>query len=259
MSELKAKAKRLGFRGMVARWEEYANQTWVKKLLEEEMAERESLSLARRVREAKIGQFKPLAEFDWSWPTTVDRELVEGLFNFKFLEEGANVVLVGTNGLGKTMVAQNLVYQALIAGHDARFIKASQLLTELADCDGAYARKRRLNKYSKVDLLAIDEVGYLSYDNHYADLLYEVITGRYPKLSTIITTNRSFEEWGQIFPNAACVVTLVDRLMHKAEMVVIEGESYRHKEAKERAEAREKQRKEKKTKKKQKDDTSGGR
>ena len=124
-----------------------------------------------------------------------------------------------------------------------RFIKASTLLEELSTADGAYSRRRCLRKYSLVDLLIIDEVGYLSYDNRYADLLYEVINARYESKSTIVTTNREFKEWGSVFPNAACVVTLVDRLLHKAEIVTIEAESYRHREAKERAAEKEKKRK----------------
>jgi len=248
MNELKAKAKRLGFRAMVAHWEEYGGQAWVPRLLEEEEAERGRRSLERRIKEAKIGHFKMITDFDWAWPKRIDRELVEEVFALKFLEEAANVIFMGPNGVGKTMFAQNLAYQALLHGSDARFIKASQLLTELSSCDGAHARSRCLRRYSSADLLVIDEVGYLSYDNRYADLLYEVITGRYQKLSTVLTTNRPFTEWGQIFPNAPCVVTLVDRLMHKAEVVLIDGDSYRTKEAKERAATREKVRKEKRAK-----------
>src|SRR5262249_42078851 len=120
--------------------------------------------------------------------------------------------------------------------------------------DGAYARRRCLRKYSLIDLLIVDEVGYLSYDNRYADLLYEVITARYQNRSTIVTTNRPFKEWGTVFPNAACVVTLVDRLLHKAEIISIDAESYRHREATERAAAKEKERQEKKKQKKKKEE-----
>ena len=245
MTELIAKAKRLGFHGMVAHWDEYSTQPWMQKLLELEEEERGLRSFARRIRDAKIGQFKPLAEYDWSWPTRIDRELVEELFTFKFLTQATNVVFMAPNGLGKSMLAQNLAYQALLAGHDAKFVKASKLLDELSQCDGAHARRKCLRKYCSVDLLVVDEVGYMRYGDHHADLLYEVISERYQNLSTVVTTNKPFKEWGEVFPNAACVVTLVDQLMHKAEIVVIEGDSYRQKEAKERAEAREKQRQEK--------------
>lgn len=244
MTELIAKAKRLGFHGMVAHWDDYSTQPWIEKLLELEEEERGLRSFARRIRDAKIGQFKPLAEFDWSWPTRIDRELVEELFTFKFLTQATNVVFMAANGLGKSMLAKNLAYQALLAGHDAKFAKASKLLDELSQCDGAHARRKCLRKYCSVDLLVVDEVGYMRYGDHHADLLYEVISERYQNLSTIVTTNKPFKEWGEVFPNAACVVTLVDQLMHKAEVVVIEGDSYRQKEAKERAEARERQRKE---------------
>ncbi len=241
--ELKAKAKRLGLYAIVARWERYCNQPWLLSLLEEEESERAQRSMERRIKEAKLGQFKPMSEFDWKWPKKIDRELVDELFSLEFLNGANNVILMGPNGNGKTMIAQNLGFQALLAGHSVRFNKASELLDELSAADGAYARRRCLRKYSLVDLLVVDEVGYLSYDNRYADLLYEVITARYQNRSTIVTTNRPFQEWGVVFPNAACVVTLVDRLLHKAEIVTITAESYRHREAKERAAEKERRRK----------------
>jgi DNA replication protein DnaC len=244
--ELKTKAKKLGFHTIVARWGEYRNQPWLPTLLEEEDAERAQRSMERRIKEAKLGQFKPMSDFDWKWPRKIDRELVDELFTLQFLDGANNVVLLGPNGNGKTMIAQNLGYQSLLVGHSVRFTKASELLDELAAADGAYARRRCLRKYSLVDLLIVDEVGYLSYDNRYADLLYEVITARYQNRSTIVTTNRPFQEWGAVFPNAACVVTLVDRLLHKAEIITITAESYRHREAMEKAAEKEKKRKAKK-------------
>lgn len=251
MSELKDKAKRLGFRTMVANWEQYEKQEWLEPLLFAEEQERAQNSLTRRIAEARIGQFKPMSEFDWDWPTKIDREHVDELFTLDFLKEQANIVLISNNGLGKTMIAQNLAYKSLVSGKSTKFVKASQMLNELIECDGSISRRRRLQKYCRPKLLVIDEVGYMNYDNRFADLLYEVITGRYQNSSTIVTTNKSFKEWGEIFPNAACVVTLVDRLLHKAEQVRIEGESYRRKEAEERAAAKEKARKNKKRKKEQ--------
>ncbi len=242
MNELQAKAKKLGFKAIVSNWEEYEKQEWLSGLLAAEEAERDRRSLERRVREARIGQFKPMSEFDWQWPQKIDREAVEELFTLNFIKEKANVVLAGTNGLGKTMVAQNLAYMALMSGVSTRFVNAASMLNELVECDGSMARRRCLKKYCRIGLLVIDEVGYLSYDNRFADLLYEVVSGRYQQLSTIVTTNKSFKEWKDVFPNAACVVTLVDRLLHKAETVLIEGESYRNKEAEERLAAKEKAR-----------------
>lgn len=238
MIDWQEKAKELGFKALAANWNEYADEPCIKKLLEHEEEEKHRRSLERRLRESQISDLKPASEFDWSWPRVIDRELVDDLFSLKFMEEPANVIFIGANGLGKTMLAKNLVHQALLAGYKTRFVAASQMLTDLSAQDGATARLRCLRKYTSPDLLVIDELGYLSYDNRYADLLYEVINGRYLKSSTILTTNKPFKEWGEIFPNAGCVITLVDRLMHKAEIVSIEGESFRHREAKERAQRR---------------------
>jgi hypothetical protein len=119
---------------------------------------------------------------------------------------------------------------------DRQAITAGQLLGELAALDSDSALRRRLKHYAAPDLLLIDEVGYLSYSNRHADLLFELISRRYEQKSTVITTNRAFKEWHEVFPNAACVVSLIDRLVHRCEIVVIEGESYRLKEAKARSE-----------------------
>jgi DNA replication protein DnaC len=140
-----------------------------------------------------------------------------------------------TNGVGKSMIAKNLAYQAILHGHTARFTLASDMLHELAAQDSDASLARRLRRYVRPTVLVIDELGYLSYDNRYADLLFEVISRRYQQHPLILTTNKPFAEWSSVFPNAACVVTLVDRLVHRAEIVNIEGSSYRLKEAKERS------------------------
>ena len=123
-------------------------------------------------------------------------------------------------------------------GHTALFTTAGQMLGELAALDSDSALRRRLRRYASPDVLVIDEVGYLSYSNRHADLLFELVSRRYGSASTVVTTNRPFSEWHEVFPNAACVVSLVDRLVHRAEVIAIEGESYRVKEARERAEQR---------------------
>ena len=119
---------------------------------------------------------------------------------------------------------------------------SGQLLGDLAALDSDSTLRRRLRHYAAPDTLLIDEVGYLSYSNRHADLLFELVSRRYQHKSTVVTTNKAFVDWGEVFPNAACVVSLVDRLMHRAEVVRIEGQSYRAKEAQERLAARAKQR-----------------
>lgn len=249
MNALKEKAKKLGLRGIVARWDQYERQEWLQPLLQAEEETRAAVAFERRIRGARLGQFKPMSTFDWNWPQRIDRDQVEELFNLEFLKDNYNVVLIGTNGLGKTMIAQNLAQAALMKGVTTRFVKGSDMLNELVECDGSLARRRCLRKWCNYPLLVIDEVGYMNYDARFADLLYEVISGRYERHSTIVTTNKSFEEWGEVFPHAACAVTLVDRLLHKAESVLIEGESYRAKEASERKAAKAKDRQQKRKKK----------
>ena len=140
------------------------------------------------------------------------------------------------------MLVKNLLHHAVLNGFTARFTMASDMLHELAAQDSDASLARRLRRFTGPQLLAIDEVGYLNYDNRYADLLFEVVTRRYLTVPVLITTNKPFSEWADVFSSAACVVTLVDRLIHRSEIVQLDGESYRLKEAKEQAAKRSKAR-----------------
>jgi DNA replication protein DnaC len=233
--ERRATVRRLGLYGLLAHWEEVHHCDWLPRLLDYEQAERQRRSLERRLGSARLESFKPLADFDWQWPKKIDRAAVEELCSLEFLTETANVVLIGPNGTGKTMIAKNLVHLALLRGHSARFTTASAMLNDLAAQDSASALQRRLRHYCRPGILAVDELGYLSYNARSADLLFEVVSRRYHQRSTIITTNKIFADWKEVFPNAASVVALIDRLVHRAEIITIEGESYRLKEAHEHA------------------------
>lgn len=239
---LQERARSLGLHGLIARWDSVRAEPWLRSLIDDEEQERARRGLERRVKNAKIGRFKTMADFDWDWPTSIDRQAVEELFTFGFLRETANVVLVGPNGIGKSMIAQNLGHQGVLRGYGVKFTTASAMLNDLAAQDGAAALQRAIRRYCRPQILVLDEVGYLSYDNRHADLLFEVVTRRYGQKPIIITTNKTFSEWNEVFPNAACVVTLVDRLVHRSEVIKIAGDSYRLKEAKERAEQKAKSR-----------------
>jgi DNA replication protein DnaC len=161
-----------------------------------------------------------------------------------FLTEARNVVLVAPQGLGKTMIAQNIVHQAILQGHGALFITAAQLLLDLGAQESSRALHRRLQHYAGISLLVIDEIGFLAFDNRNADLLFQVISRRYEKKSTVLTTNLAFRDWPSIFPNATCATALIDRVVHHADVIAIEGESYRAREADAQAKARRARRKE---------------
>ena len=242
LQSLHLRAKALQLHGLLAHWADVATADWLEPMLRWEEDERARRSLERRLRDAHIGRFKAICDFDWTWPKRCDRGAIEELVSLDFLKEATNVVLAGPNGVGKSTLARNISHQAIVHGHTVLFITAGQLLGELASLDSDSALRRRLRHYATPTLLAIDEVGYLSYSNRHADLLFELISRRYESKSTLVTTNRPFAEWSEVFPNAACVVSLVDRLVHHAEIISIEGESYRLKEAHERSEAQAKKR-----------------
>lgn len=241
--ELRAAAAKLRLYGLLANWAEVASQPWLARVIEMETQERARRSHAYRMRNAKIGAFKDRADFDWTHPKKIDRALVDELFTLDFINEAVNVVFVGPNGTGKTMLAKNLAYEAVSRGIRTRYISASDMLTSLSGLTGSMLT-HRLRRFTEPSLLVIDELGYLGYDAHLADLLYEVISRRYEDdRSTVITTNRPFSEWNQVFEGAACVATLVDRLCHRVELVQIDGSSYRAAEAQARARSRRAKRK----------------
>ena len=239
---LRARAKALNLFGLLANWEEAVAAGWVAALLGWEEEERARRSLERRLKAARIGRFKPLCDFDWDWPKACDRAGIEALMQLGFLKDATNAVLSGPNGTGKSTLAQNIAHQAVIQGYTVLFTSAGQLLGDLAALDSDSALRRRLRHYAAPQLLVIDEIGYLSYSNRHADLLFELVSRRYEQKSTMITTNRCFAEWNEVFPTAACVASLIDRLVHHAEVFAIDGESYRLKEATERSEQRARQR-----------------
>ena len=155
-------------------------------LVEVEQQERARRSLERRLLRSRLGRFTPMDAFDWAWPKRLDRAAVEAALRLEFLAEPRNLVLVAPQGLGKTMIAQNIAHQAILAGHHVLFTTAAQLLLDLGGQESARGLARRLNYYGQRGLLVLDELGYLSYDARAADFLFQVVSRRYEDRKSVV-------------------------------------------------------------------------
>jgi DNA replication protein DnaC len=198
---VRERLKRLGLFGLLGCWEDIADKPWLNEVLTIEEREQKRRTRERRLKNANIGSFKALADFDWTWPTKIDREAIDDLMTLGFVERGHNAILVGPNGVGKTMLLKNVAYQAVLKGFTVRVATASDMLADLAKQESTAALTRRIRRYTSPRLLCIDEVGYLSYDNRYADLLFEVVTRRYDaERAVMLTTNKPSPSGTRSFP-----------------------------------------------------------
>jgi DNA replication protein DnaC len=168
-----------------------------------------------------------LDTYDFTRPTSIDRDVVERAATLDFVRERCNVVLVGPSGVGKTHLANALGYLACVEGYRVRFVLAADLVNDLVGSQTRNTLSKRLTTWATYDLLLIDELGYLSFDSRGADLLYQVINKRYLRASTVVTTNLPFKDWGNLFHNAAAATAIADRLVHKGLLVRIAGKSSR--------------------------------
>ena len=239
--QLGLKAAAAGLDDLIAR---ASKSRWSPQLLLEELArveirERSECSLQQRLRRCGAGRFRPMADFDWNWAEKIDRPVIERALTLDFIPDSRNLILMGTNGLGKTMIAKNIAQAAVHAGHTVLFRTAPEIIASL-QCDSPQQFRRKLNHYARPSLLVVDEVGYLSYDASAADLLFEVVNCRYERNSILITTNKAFKDWNTVFPNATSIATLLDRLTHHADITLIEGPSYRMRESEMESAARRK-------------------
>ncbi len=211
--------------------ESWPHGRFLEHLVAGEVARRDAALITRRIQAARLPGIKTLDGFDWSWPKTINRAQVQHLFRLDFVPQHGNVILLGGVGVGKTHLAIALAHTACLQGMTTLFTTAVDIVNSLAAAQATGGMKREMARLLKPAILVIDEVGYLPIDKFGADGLFQVISQRYERGSTVITSNRAFKHWPEIFNNDSTLTSaLLDRLLHHADTVVIEGRSYRMRE-----------------------------
>ena len=213
-----------------------AKQRWshaqfLRRIVEAETQDRQQHALVRRIKAARFPVKKTMDQFQWDWPKQINEAQVRHLFELRFIAERTNAVFCGGVGLGKTHLSIALGYAACQAGHAVLFTTAVDAINTLLAAQAAHRLASELKKYLAPDLLVLDEVGYLPLDKAGADLLFQIISQRYERGSIIVTTNKAYKHWPAIFNNDAGITSaILDRLLHRAHTVVVEGKSYRMKD-----------------------------
>ena len=206
----------------------WSHLEYLTELISGEAQAREDRRVARCIQQARFPVLKTLDQFDWNWPTKINRLLIQNLFHLDFVKQHANVVFVSGTGLGKSHLMTALGHAACQRGHSVLFSGAIEIINTLTEAHASGSIKRALNHYIKPEVLCIDELGYLPIDKFGADCLFQILSHRYERGATLITTNRVYKQWATIFNNDAVLTSaLLDRLLHHVETVRIEGKSYR--------------------------------
>lgn len=228
LADVAAQFEPLAAEATAKRWSHVA---YLQRLLEGECRARQQRAIGRRVQAARFPVVKTLDKFRWDWPKKINEMQVKNLFRLSFVEKKTNVILMGGVGLGKTHVASALGYEACQRGHSVLFTTAVDALNNLVAAQAAQRLKTELKRYLAPAVLILDELGYLPLDKTGADLLFQVISQRYERGSLILTTNKAYKNWPEIFNHDAGITSaILDRVLHHAETVVIEGKSYRMKD-----------------------------
>jgi DNA replication protein DnaC len=238
--ELRRQLELLKLPYMLEHFEELAGQAgaqqwshveFLARLIEGEAVLRQDRARQRRTKQAHFPVLKTLEQFDFTWPTKINRLQVQNLFRLKFIEDKANAILIGGVGLGKTHAAIALGLAACQAGHRVRFATAIDIINSLSAAQKVGALAKKLKEYTRPELLIIDELGYLPIDKHGADLLFQIISQRYERGSIVLTTNKVYKHWPSMFNNDSTLTSaILDRVLHHAETIIIEGKSYRMKD-----------------------------
>lgn len=236
---LRAQLAKLGLHTMAAVFEaeaehaaksESSYSTYLARLTEAELAAKADRSVNARVSRARFPMLRTLEQFDFSFQPGLSAARVRELFSLGFLEQAANIVLVGGPGVGKSHLAIALGLRVAQARKGVRFFSAPQLLDDLLAAEVSHTLGALLRELSRVELLVVDELGYLPMDRRRAHLFFQLVAARYTKGATVITTNVAFESWGTIFGDEVIASAILDRLLHFSHVFAINGPSYRLKD-----------------------------
>jgi len=240
LTRLDAQLHRLQLHHIQSHYQVFASQAaeqqrshldYLAQLVEGEASMRENRSIERRIKNARFPVLKSLDDFQWNWPKKINRLQIQNLFRLAFVATQTNIVLIGNVGVGKTHLAIALGHAACLNGHSVLFTTAVDIINTLAAAQAVGQLKREFHRYLKPAILIVDELGYLPIDKHGADLLFQIISQRYERAPTVITSNRAYKHWSQIFNNDSTLTSaILDRVLHHADTVIIEGPSFRMKD-----------------------------
>ena len=241
MNQLRARIKEFKLSGICntleerlsyAREKSLSHREFLEILLEDEANNRRDNSYKKRYIQAKLPSHKTIEEFDFTFQPSIDKKKMNDITTCQFIEEKKNIILIGDPGTGKTHLATAIGIKALQKKYKVLFTSVSEMLRNLhiSKADNSYYKK--LKEYTTSDLLVLDELGFKKVPNYSGDDFFEVITKRYEKGSLIITTNKTFERWGEIFSDNILAGAILDRVVHHSVIFKITGKSYRTKNIK---------------------------
>ena len=213
-----------------ARSESWSHEEFLVACLQREVAARDAHGGEGRIRAARFPARKSLEEFDFDHARGLKRDLITHLGGLDFVAERGNVVFLGPPGTGKTHLATGIAIRACQAGHRVLFATASEWVARLADAHHASRLQPELVRLGRYPLLVVDEVGYIPFEPEAANLFFQLVSSRYERASLIVTSNKPFGRWGEVFGDDVVAAAMIDRLVHHAEVVALKGDSYRLKD-----------------------------